>query len=144
MVRRPPRSTRTDTLFPYTTLFRSTPNFIGNRIGVFSMLSAMYHTEQFKLGFDTVDALTGPAVGRPKSATYRTADVVGLDTMAHVIKTMADTQIGRAHVCTSATNAHLVCRLLLEKDIKTPIHIYNTLICVHNQRQRIQSYNHIE
>jgi len=55
------------------------------------MLSAMYHTDQFKLGFDTVDALTGPALGRPKSATYRTADVVGLDTMAHVIKTMADT-----------------------------------------------------
>ena len=70
---------------------KDTPNFIGNRIGVFSMLSTMYHTEQFKLGFDTVDALTGPAVGRPKSATYRTADVVGLDTMAHVIKTMADT-----------------------------------------------------
>ncbi|MGN6383231.1 MAG: 3-hydroxyacyl-CoA dehydrogenase/enoyl-CoA hydratase family protein, partial [Dyella sp.] len=70
---------------------KDTPNFIGNRIGVFSILSTMYHTEQFKLGFDTVDALTGPALGRPKSATYRTADVVGLDTMAHVIKTMADT-----------------------------------------------------
>jgi 3-hydroxyacyl-CoA dehydrogenase len=70
---------------------KDTPNFIGNRIGVFSMLSAMYHTDQFKLGFDTVDALTGPALGRPKSATYRTADVVGLDTMEHVIKTMADT-----------------------------------------------------
>ncbi|GLQ46160.1 3-hydroxyacyl-CoA dehydrogenase [Dyella lipolytica] len=70
---------------------KDTPNFIGNRIGVFSMLATMHHTEQFKLGFDTVDALTGPAVGRPKSATYRTADVVGLDTMAHVIKTMADT-----------------------------------------------------
>lgn len=70
---------------------KDTPNFIGNRIGVFSMLSAMYHTDQFKLGFDTVDALTGPALGRPKSATYRTADVVGLDTMAHVIKTMGDT-----------------------------------------------------
>ena len=70
---------------------RDTPNFIGNRIGVFSMLATMHHTEQFKLGFDVVDALTGPAIGRPKSATYRTADVVGLDTMAHVIKTMADT-----------------------------------------------------
>ena len=70
---------------------KDTPNFIGNRIGVFSMLATMYHTEQFKLGFDTVDALTGPAVGRPKSATYRTADVVGLDTMAHVIQTMNDT-----------------------------------------------------
>ena len=70
---------------------KDTPNFIGNRIGVFSMLATMHHTQQFGLGFDVVDALTGPAVGRPKSATYRTADVVGLDTMAHVIKTMADT-----------------------------------------------------
>ncbi|HET8900198.1 MAG TPA: 3-hydroxyacyl-CoA dehydrogenase/enoyl-CoA hydratase family protein, partial [Rhodanobacteraceae bacterium] len=70
---------------------RDTPNFIGNRIGVFSILSTMHHTAAFGLGFDTVDALTGPAIGRPKSATYRTADVVGLDTMAHVIKTMADT-----------------------------------------------------
>ena len=70
---------------------KDTPNFIGNRIGVFSILATMHHTQQFGLGFDTVDALTGPAIGRPKSATYRTADVVGLDTMAHVIKTMADT-----------------------------------------------------
>lgn len=70
---------------------RDTPNFIGNRIGVFSMLSTMVHTEGFGLGFDEVDALTGPAIGRAKSATYRTADVVGLDTMGHVIKTMADT-----------------------------------------------------
>ncbi|HET7267121.1 MAG TPA: 3-hydroxyacyl-CoA dehydrogenase/enoyl-CoA hydratase family protein [Oleiagrimonas sp.] len=70
---------------------RDTPNFIGNRIGVFSILATMHHTEAFKLGFDEADALTGPAIGRPKSATYRTADVVGLDTMAHVIKTMADT-----------------------------------------------------
>jgi 3-hydroxyacyl-CoA dehydrogenase len=70
---------------------RDTPNFIGNRIGVFSILATMHHTAAFGLGFDIVDALTGPAIGRPKSATYRTADVVGLDTMAHVIKTMADT-----------------------------------------------------
>ncbi|RMH94840.1 3-hydroxyacyl-CoA dehydrogenase/enoyl-CoA hydratase family protein [Lysobacter pythonis] len=70
---------------------RDTPNFIGNRIGVFSILATMHHTAGFKLGFDTVDALTGPLLGRPKSATYRTADVVGLDTMGHVVKTMADT-----------------------------------------------------
>jgi 3-hydroxyacyl-CoA dehydrogenase len=69
---------------------KDTPNFIGNRIGVFSMLATMYHTEQFKLGYDVVDALTGPAIGHPKSATYRTSDVVGLDTMGHVIKTMDD------------------------------------------------------
>jgi len=70
---------------------KDTPNFIGNRIGVFSILSVIHHTRQFGLGFDEVDAITGPLVGRPKSATYRTSDVVGLDTMAHVIKTMADT-----------------------------------------------------
>jgi 3-hydroxyacyl-CoA dehydrogenase len=81
----------TSTLGKGVVFARDTPNFIGNRIGVFSILSTMYHTTQFKLGFDVVDALTGPAIGRPKSATYRTADVVGLDTMAHVIKTMADT-----------------------------------------------------
>ena len=81
----------TTTLGKGVVFAKDTPNFIGNRIGVFSMLAAMHHTGQFGLGFDTVDALTGPLIGRPKSATYRTADVVGLDTMAHVIKTMADT-----------------------------------------------------
>ena len=48
----------------------------------------MHHTARLGLGFDEVDALTGPKIGRPKSATYRTADVVGLDTLAHVIGTM--------------------------------------------------------
>lgn len=69
---------------------KDTPNFIGNRIGVFSILSVIHHTQQAGLGFDEVDALTGPLLGRPKSATYRTSDVVGLDTMAHVVKTMQD------------------------------------------------------
>ena len=70
---------------------RDTPNFIANRIGIFSVLATMRHTQTFGLPFDVVDALTGPAIGRAKSATYRTADVVGLDTMAHVVKTMFDT-----------------------------------------------------
>jgi 3-hydroxyacyl-CoA dehydrogenase len=70
---------------------KDTPNFVANRVGVFSMLATMHHTKQLGLGFDEVDALTGPAIGRVKSATYRTADVVGLDTMAHVVKTMGDT-----------------------------------------------------
>ena len=70
---------------------KDTPNFVANRVGVFSMLATMHHTRKFGLGFDEVDALTGPAIGRGKSATYRTADVVGLDTMAHVIKTLGDT-----------------------------------------------------
>lgn len=70
---------------------KDTPNFIANRIGVFSMLAIMHHTEKFKLGFDEVDTLTGSLIGRAKSATYRTMDVVGIDTLAHVIKTMQDT-----------------------------------------------------
>ena len=70
---------------------KDTPNFIANRVGVFSILAAFHHTERLRLGFDVVDALTGPLIGRPKSATYRTADVVGLDTLAHVINTMKET-----------------------------------------------------
>jgi 3-hydroxyacyl-CoA dehydrogenase len=68
-----------------------TPNFVANRIGVFSILAEMHHTQRLGLSFDTVDVLTGPKIGRPKSATYRTADVVGLDTLAHVVRTMRDT-----------------------------------------------------
>src|SRR5688500_8242822 len=58
---------------------KDTPNFIGNRIGVFSILATAHHTAEYKLGFDEADAITGPLIGRPKSATYRTSDVVGLD-----------------------------------------------------------------
>ncbi|EAR20484.1 3-hydroxyacyl-CoA dehydrogenase/enoyl-CoA hydratase family protein [Nitrococcus mobilis] len=65
---------------------RDTPNFIGNRIGVFALMAAMHHADRLDLPFDVVDALTGPAVGRPKSATFRTADVVGLDTLQHVVE----------------------------------------------------------
>jgi 3-hydroxyacyl-CoA dehydrogenase len=59
---------------------KDTPNFIANRVGVFSMLATIHHAERLGIGFDTVDALTGSLIGRPKSATFRTADVVGLDT----------------------------------------------------------------
>ena len=67
---------------------KDTPNFIANRIGVFSILSILQRTEQFKLTIDEVDALTGALIGRPKSATFRLADVVGLDTLGHVVATM--------------------------------------------------------
>ena len=70
---------------------KDTPNFIANRVGVFSILAAFHHTQRLGLGFDLVDALTGPLIGRPRSATYRTADVVGLDTLAHVVNTMKET-----------------------------------------------------
>lgn len=67
---------------------KDTPNFLANRIGVFSMLATMHHAQQFELGFDLVDKLTGALIGRPKSATFRTADLVGLDVLAHVVQTM--------------------------------------------------------
>jgi 3-hydroxyacyl-CoA dehydrogenase len=69
---------------------KDTPNFIANRIGVFSMLATKHHAKAFNLGFDTVDALTGRYLGRPKSATFRTLDVVGLDVFAHVVNTMRE------------------------------------------------------
>ena len=69
---------------------KDTPNFIANRVGVFSILAVIAEAQKFGLRFDEVDDLTGARLGRAKSATFRTADVVGLDTMAHVIKTMRD------------------------------------------------------
>ncbi|MGL5742271.1 MAG: 3-hydroxyacyl-CoA dehydrogenase/enoyl-CoA hydratase family protein [Legionella sp.] len=67
---------------------KDTPNFIGNRIGVFSLLTTLHHALAMDMGLDEVDALTGHLLGRPKSATCRTMDVVGLDTMQHVVHTM--------------------------------------------------------
>ena len=64
---------------------KDTPNFIGNRIGIFSLLATMFHAERLGLSFDLADALTGSVIGRPRSATYRTMDVIGLDTMVHII-----------------------------------------------------------
>ncbi|MGB4923725.1 MAG: 3-hydroxyacyl-CoA dehydrogenase/enoyl-CoA hydratase family protein, partial [Candidatus Nitrotoga sp.] len=67
---------------------KDTPNFIANRIGVFSLLATLHHAPRLGLNFDTVDALTGRYLGRPKSATFRTLDVVGLDVFARVVDTM--------------------------------------------------------
>jgi 3-hydroxyacyl-CoA dehydrogenase len=67
-----------------------TPNFIANRVGIFGMLATIHEAEKFNLSYDLVDDLTGAKLGRAKSGTFRTADVVGLDTMGHVIRTMQD------------------------------------------------------
>ncbi|NMM29150.1 MAG: 3-hydroxyacyl-CoA dehydrogenase/enoyl-CoA hydratase family protein [Glaciimonas sp.] len=69
---------------------KDTPNFIANRVGVFGMMATMFEAEKFGLTVDVVDDLTGKKLGRASSGTFRTADVVGLDTMGHVIKTMQD------------------------------------------------------
>jgi 3-hydroxyacyl-CoA dehydrogenase len=67
---------------------KDTPNFVANRIGIAGMLSTMREAERYGLTFDIVDDLTGKRLGRASSGTFRTADVVGLDTLAHVIRTM--------------------------------------------------------
>ncbi|MES2243976.1 MAG: 3-hydroxyacyl-CoA dehydrogenase/enoyl-CoA hydratase family protein [Pseudomonadota bacterium] len=67
-----------------------TPNFVANRVGIAGMLATMKEVENFGLTYDVVDDLTGKKLGRASSGTFRTADVVGLDTMAHVIKTLQD------------------------------------------------------
>jgi len=69
---------------------KDTPNFIANRVGIAGMLATMKEVEKFGLTYDVVDDLTGKKLGRASSGTFRTADVVGLDTMAHVVKTLQD------------------------------------------------------
>ena len=73
-----------------TVLAKDTPAFIANRVGVFSIMAIFKVMEQLGLSIDEVDALTGPAIGRPKSATFRTSDVVGIDTMVKVAQGVAN------------------------------------------------------
>jgi 3-hydroxyacyl-CoA dehydrogenase len=70
---------------------KDTPNFIANRIGTFSMLNVLRLMGTQGMTVEEVDACTGPAVGWPKSATFRTADIVGLDVLAHVVKNIYET-----------------------------------------------------
>jgi len=68
---------------------KDTPNFIGNRIGTFSVLNVMRLMQEMNFSIEDVDALTGPAVGWPKSATFRSIDLVGLDILSHVVSNTA-------------------------------------------------------
>ena len=67
-----------------TVVAKDTPAFIGNRIGIFSIMSLFHMVKDMDMTIEEVDKLTGPVIGRPKSATFRTVDVVGLDTLVHV------------------------------------------------------------
>jgi 3-hydroxyacyl-CoA dehydrogenase len=71
-------------------LAKDTPNFIGNRIGVFGLLATVTAMQEEGLTLEEVDAITGPAMGRPKSATFRTLDMVGLDVFLHVAKNVGE------------------------------------------------------
>jgi 3-hydroxyacyl-CoA dehydrogenase len=80
-------------------LAKDTPNFIGNRIGTFSVLNVMRLMQEMDLSIEDVDALTGQAVGWPRSATFRTIDLVGLDILGHVVANMAGVEAdGRHHI----------------------------------------------
>jgi 3-hydroxyacyl-CoA dehydrogenase len=72
-------------------LAKDTPNFIANRIGTFSMLNVLRLMTALGMTIEEVDACTGPAIGQPKSATFRTADIVGLDVLLHVVKNIYET-----------------------------------------------------
>jgi 3-hydroxyacyl-CoA dehydrogenase len=72
-------------------LAKDTPNFIANRIGTFSMLNVLRLMTAMGMTVEEVDACTGPAIGQPKSATFRTADIVGLDVLLHVVKNIYET-----------------------------------------------------
>jgi 3-hydroxyacyl-CoA dehydrogenase len=69
---------------------KDTPNFIANRIGTFSMLNVLRQMQALEMTVEEVDACTGPAIGQPKSATFRTADIVGLDVLVHVVRNIYD------------------------------------------------------
>jgi 3-hydroxyacyl-CoA dehydrogenase len=69
---------------------KDTPAFIGNRIGIFGIQSLFHQVKELDLTIEEVDKLTGPVIGRPKSATFRTVDVVGLDTLVHVANGIYD------------------------------------------------------
>jgi 3-hydroxyacyl-CoA dehydrogenase len=70
---------------------KDTPNFIANRIGTFSMLNALHQMQALDMTIEEVDTCTGPAIGQPKSATFRTGDLVGLDILVHVIRNIYET-----------------------------------------------------
>ena len=72
-----------------TVMCKDTPAFIANRIGVFSIMALFHLVKEMGLSVEEVDKLTGPVLGRPKSATFRTCDVVGLDTLVHVANGLA-------------------------------------------------------
>jgi 3-hydroxyacyl-CoA dehydrogenase len=69
---------------------KDSPNFIANRLGLFNIQATMYQADKFGLGFDTVDGLTGKSIGRASTATFRTSDLVGLDTLANVLTKSAE------------------------------------------------------
>ena len=105
-------------------LAKDTPNFIANRIGTFSVLNVMRLMQEFDFSIEEVDALTGSGVGWPKSATFRTIDMVGLDILGHVVSNMQKSAVG----ATAEGGAHSSAHGLDERnDLKLPA-FYNQML----------------
>src|SRR3546814_9955524 len=123
MIRRPPRSTRTDTLFPYTTLFRSVAELTSNKQD-FIITYVVEEGERYKFG--DVDVQSEIRDFQPemlkKLLPMKTGDWYDAKLVEDTVESLSETaglfEIGRAHVWTPVTNAQLVCRLLLEKKNK--------------------------
>jgi 3-hydroxyacyl-CoA dehydrogenase len=105
-------------------LAKDTPNFIANRIGTFSVLNVMRLMQEFDFSIEEVDALTGSGVGWPKSATFRTIDMVGLDILGHVVSNMQKSAVGAS----AEGGAHASAHGLDERsDLKLPA-FYNQML----------------
>ncbi len=92
-----------------------TPNFVANRVGIAGMLATIKEVQNYGLTWDVVDDLTGKKLGRASSGTFRTADVVGLDTLAHVIKTLQDNLDEKSDPFYGSFGTPDVLKTLLEK-----------------------------
>src|SRR3546814_9769144 len=124
MTRRPPRSTRTDTLFPYTTLFRSVRNVSRELIAILNLMGA--NEPQVLTKVVLPSAVTWVFAGLRISVPYALIGAIVGELMASnrglgylLVQAQGQFEIGRAHVCTPVNNAQLVCRLLLEKKKNT-------------------------
>lgn len=104
---------------------KDTPNFIANRIGTYGLLVTLQAMERYGLGVDEVDALTGPVLGRPKSATFRTLDLVGIDTFVHVAKNVL-------HSVTDAAE---------KKVLKCPITLRRWWLTVGSVKRRVRGFS---
>ncbi len=102
---------------------KDTPNFIANRIGTFSVLNVMRLMQEMDFSIEDVDALTGSAVGWPKSATFRTIDMVGLDVLGHVVSNMQKSAVG----ATAEGGSHATHSLDERGDLKLPA-FYNQML----------------
>jgi 3-hydroxyacyl-CoA dehydrogenase len=107
---------------------KDTPNFIANRIGTFSVLNVMRLMQEMNFSIEDVDALTGTPLGWPKSATFRTIDLVGLDILGHVVRNMTKNKVGVGRTPSSASPGEARSEALDERSDLTLPDFYNQML----------------